>query len=142
MGKLIRYNLLDTAASMGTLIIGASFGLEAAAISRIAYGLIWIAIYARFMHDLVGFRWSRVLTTYLRSAIVAVATATPALVIYRTWRSPETLGWDGLFVAGIAGLCAWVLALVITRHPAVEDLAGIVRHAFAQILRKPATRAV
>ena len=138
MGKLIRYNLLDTAASMGTLIIGASLGLEAAAISRIAYGLIWIAIYARFMHDLIGFRWSRVLATYLRSAIVAAATAAPALVLYGTWREPEALGWDGLFLAGIAGLCAWVLALLVTRHPAVEDLAGMVRHALAQILRKPA----
>jgi O-antigen/teichoic acid export membrane protein len=141
MGRLIRYNLADTAASMATLLIGAQIGLEAAAISRLGYGLIWIAIYARFMHDLVGFRWSRLLTIYAKSTLVAVATAAPSLALYRYWRTPETLGWDGFVAAAAAGLCAWALALLATRHPALDDLVGMVRHATRQVRRKPATSA-
>jgi O-antigen/teichoic acid export membrane protein len=142
MRRLIRYNFVDTAASIGTLIIGASIGLEAAAMSRLAYGLIWIAIYARFMHGLVGFRWSRLFDIYARSALVTLATAAPSLAIYHYWRDPETLGWDGLFVAVAAGLCGWTLALLLTRHPALGDLIGMVRHALAPVLRKLAPRAV
>jgi O-antigen/teichoic acid export membrane protein len=141
MGRLIRYNLVDTAASMATLLIGAQIGLEAAAISRLAYGLVWIAIYARFMHDLVGFRWSRLLTIYAKSTLVAVAAAAPSLALYRYWRTPETLGWDGFVAAAAAGLCAWALALLATRHPALDDLVGMVRHATRQVRRKPATSA-
>jgi O-antigen/teichoic acid export membrane protein len=140
MRRLIRYNFIDTAASMGTLIIGASIGLEAAAMSRIAYGVIWIAIYARFMHDLVGFRWSRLFDIYARSALVTLATAAPSVAIYHYWRGPEALGWDGLLVAVAAGLCAWALALLATRHPALRDLAGMIRHAFAPVLRMLAPR--
>lgn len=138
MRRLIRYNLIDTAASIGTLIVGASIGLEAAAMSRIAYGLIWIMIYIRFMHSLVGFRWGRLIDIYARSAIVAAATAAPSLALYHYWRTPETLGWDGLLVAVAASLATWALALVLTRHPAIGDLVGMVRHALAAVLRKAA----
>jgi O-antigen/teichoic acid export membrane protein len=142
MRRLIGYNLVDTAASIGTLIVGASYGLEAAAISRIAYGLTWIAIYASFMKNLVGFSWKRLLDIYARSTVVALATVGPTLAIYRYWRPPETLGWDGFLAAVAAGLCGWGLSLLLTRHPALADLIGIVRHAFAQILRKPVPRVV
>jgi hypothetical protein len=141
MRRLIRYNFVDTAASMGTLLIGAHLGLEAAAMSRLAYGLIWIAIYARFMHGLVGFRWRRLIDIYARSAFVAAATAAPSLAIYRYWRGPEALGWDGLLAAVVSGLCCWALALALTRHPALEDLIGMVRHALAHVFRKPAPSA-
>jgi O-antigen/teichoic acid export membrane protein len=140
MRRLIRYNLLDTAASMGTLTIAAQYGLQAAAMSRLAYGLIWVLIYARFMHGLIGFRWRRLADIYVRSAVVAGATALPPLALCHYWRTPETLGWDGL-VAGVAsGLAAWVLALLATRHPALDDLLGMVRHALGAMARKPATR--
>jgi O-antigen/teichoic acid export membrane protein len=140
MRRLIGYNLLDTLASMGTLAIGASYGLEAAAMSRLGYGLLWIAIYARFMHGLVGFRWAKMLDIYARSLIVATATAAPSLAIYHYWRTPETLGWDGLPIAVATGLGGWALALLATRHPALGDLLGMARHAAAPVLRKFAPR--
>jgi O-antigen/teichoic acid export membrane protein len=141
MRRLIRYNLVDTAASMGTLIIGAHLGLQAAAISRVAYGLIWIAIYARFIQRLTGFSWRRMADIYARSAIVAAATALPAIALCRYWRTPETLGWDGLLAAVTASLTAWALALLLTRHPALDDLLGMFRHAFGQLVGKYAARA-
>ena len=134
MRRLIFYNLFDTAASIGTLIVGASIGLEAAAMSRVAYGLIWIVIYARFIHGLVGFRWSRLADIYARSAVVAVATAAPSLVIYRYWRTPETLGWDGLLAAVAAA--GW-LALLLTRHPALGDLLDMARPCWATCCASP-----
>jgi O-antigen/teichoic acid export membrane protein len=140
MRRLIVYNLFDTLASMGTLIIGASIGLEAAAISRLAYGLLWIAVYARFLHGLVGFRWARLFDIYARSLFVSLATAAPTLAIYHYWRTPETLGWDGLLAAVVSGLCGWVLALLATRHPALVDLIGMARHAATPVLRRIAPR--
>jgi O-antigen/teichoic acid export membrane protein len=141
MRRLIRYNLIDTAASIGTLVIGAHLGLEAAAMSRIAYGLIWIAVYARFLHGLVGFRWRRMADIYARSAVVAAATAAPSLALCRIWRTPETLGWDGLLLSVAASLTAWALSLLLVRHPGVRDLVGMARHALSPLFRKLAPRA-
>jgi O-antigen/teichoic acid export membrane protein len=138
MRRLIGYNLVDTAASMGTLAIGASIGLEAAAMSRIAYGLIWLVIYGRFMQRLVGFAWRRMADIYARSALVAAATAAPSAALAYGWRTPATLGWDGLLLSVSASLLAWTLALLLTRHPAVGDLLDMLRHALRQIFRKSA----
>jgi hypothetical protein len=104
--------------------------------SRLAYGLIWIAIYARFMHGIVGFRWRRLFDVYARSLVVALATVAPTLAIYRYWRTPETLEWDGFLIAVGGGLVAWAAALLLTRHPALGDLVGMLRHAAAPVLRR------
>ncbi|MBW8754465.1 MAG: oligosaccharide flippase family protein, partial [Sphingomonadales bacterium] len=140
MRRLIRYNFADTAASMATLLIGAHLGLEAAAMSRLVYGVIWIAIYARFMHGLVGFRWRRLIDVYARSVLVSAATAAPAFALSHCWRTPETLGWDGLLLSVAASLCAWALALLAVRHPGLNDLLGMVRHALGQLTRRSTPR--
>ena len=134
MRQLLWLNLADTALSVGTLAAGAMISVEAAAASRIAYGLGWFCLYALWMQSLVGFRWSAVLGIYIRSAGAALVTILPALYAIFVWRSPATLGFDGLVLAAAgSGLC-WLGAIAALRHPAREDLAGIAMHAIRPLL--------
>lgn len=126
--QLLCFNLADTALSVGTLVAGAMISVEAAAASRIAYGLGWVCLYAFWLQRLIGFRWSAVLSIYLRSALASAITVLPALYAVLVWRSPATLGFDGLVLASAAsGLC-WLGAIVALRHPARDDLAGMAMH--------------
>ncbi|WP_395330582.1 oligosaccharide flippase family protein [Novosphingobium sp. BL-8H] len=134
--RLFWFNLADTALSVGTLIVGATIGLEAAAGSRIVYGIGWVCIYAGWMHRLVGFRWRAMLRTYAASAGVALATALPALWAVTYWRDPATLGFVGLAAsAALGGLC-WGLAIVLLRHPARTDLAGMALHLIHPVMSR------
>ena len=139
--RLFWFNLADTALSVGTLIAGAAIGVDAAAASRIVYGLGWICIYAGWMHRLVGFRWPALLRTYASSAGVALASALPAFWAVTFWRRPDTLGLGGLVASAALGGLAWVLAITVLRHPARNDLAGMARHLVVPLLsRMPALR--
>lgn len=134
--RLFWFNLADTALSVGTLIAGAAIGVDAAAASRIVYGLGWVCIYAGWMHRLVGFRWRAVLRTYTSSAGVALATALPALWAVTYWRTPATLGFGGLVVSAVFGGLVWIVAIALLRHPARGDLAGMARHLAAPMLSR------
>lgn len=139
--RLFWFNLADTALSVGTLIAGAAIGVDAAAASRIVYGLGWICIYAGWMHRLVGFRWPALLRTYASSAGVALASALPAFWAVTFWRRSDTLGLGGLVASAALGGLAWVLAITVLRHPARNDLAGMARHLVMPLLsRMPALR--
>ncbi len=128
MKRVIRYNLLDTAAAIGSLVIFAFWGIHAAAVSRLVYGFLWVGIYARFMHGIVGFDWPRMLGIYARSACLAAATAAPALLSYWLWRSPAELGFSGMVaVSALGGVC-WLAMLNVVRHPAREELLSFIRH--------------
>lgn len=134
--RLFWFNLVDTALSVGTLIAGAAIGVEAAAASRIVYGLGWVCIYAGWMHRLVGFRWRAVLRTYLTSAVVALATVLPALWATTMWRDPATLGFSGLVLsASLGGLC-WATAILLLRHPARADLTGMALHIIRPVMSR------
>jgi len=126
--QLLWFNLLDTALSVGTLAAGAAIGVEAAAASRLVYGLGWFCLYAIWLQRLVGFRWSATLRIYAASTFVAIMTAAPALLAVTVWRSPATLGFLDLVVTGIASGITWIGAIWLLRHPAQEDLTGMAAH--------------
>jgi len=134
--QLLWFNLADTALSVGTLAAGAAIGVEAAAASRIVYGLGWIAIYAAWLQRMVGFRWAALLRIYAGSATVAAFTALPALYATHVWRTPGTLGFGGLVVAALASGLAWLAAVFVLRHPACEDLAATASHAAEPVLHR------
>lgn len=133
---LIWLNLIDTALSLGTLIAGAWWGVEAAAASRLAYVAGWYLLYAGWMHRLVGFRWPAMLAIYLRSALVTGVAVLPALWAMHEWRSPATLGFDGLVLTGLLCGAAWLAALFLLRHPARGEIEAMARHALAPLLRR------
>lgn len=133
---LIWLNLIDTALSLGTLIAGAWWGIEAAAASRLVYVSGWFLLYAGWMHRLVGFRWSAMLKVYLTSAAVTLVTVLPALWATHFWRSGATLGFDGLVLAGAMAGVAWIAALALLRHPARAEVEAMASHALAPLLRR------
>lgn len=130
---LLWFNLADTALSVGTLAAGAAIGVEAAAASRLVYGLGWFFLYAFWLQQMIGFRWRATVRVYASSILVAVATIAPALYAVTAWRSPATLGFVGLVVAGTASVVAWVAAIMLFRHPARDDIKGMAGHILTPI---------
>ncbi|MGF7156513.1 oligosaccharide flippase family protein [Novosphingobium gossypii] len=130
---LLWFNLADTALSVGTLAAGAAIGVEAAAASRLVYGVGWFFLYAIWLQRMIGFRWPAALRIYLSSAGVALITIVPAVLAVGVWRTPATLGFLGLVASGLASGVAWIGAIALLRHPAREDLAGMATHILAPI---------
>lgn len=126
--QLLYFNLADTVLSITTLAAGAAIGLQAAAASRIVYGLGWCCVYAFWLKGLIGFRWHAMLRIYAASLGVALVTILPALYAVMVWRSPATLGFAGFVLTSLGSGLAWLCAIVLLRHPAREDLAGMALH--------------
>lgn len=135
MRTLLALNLLDTAASITMLVLGAHYGLEWAAASRIAYGLLWFGIYARLMHGLARFRWRSMLLIYLQSAAVSLATALPLLIFYWQIGAPETLGFAALAAAAAMGVLCWLACMFLVRHPARHEVIGFLETAWSALPR-------
>lgn len=139
---LLYFNIADTILSVGTLAAGAAMGVQAAAASRIVYGLGWFALYAGWLQRLVGFRWSGMLRIFGSSALVAIVTVLPALWAVTIWRTPATLGFGPLVLTAIASGFAWIGAIVVLRHPAREDLIGMAMHIIAPVRARLRPRTV
>jgi O-antigen/teichoic acid export membrane protein len=139
--QLLWFNLADTVLAIATLAAGAMIGLEAAAASRIVWGLGWFTIYAAWLHRIVGFGWTRMIRIYLASAALAGVTALPAFAALYLWRTPQTLGLDGLVFASVGSGLAWLAAIFLLRHPARDDLVSMVTHALEPLRQRLRTRA-
>ncbi|KLE34709.1 hypothetical protein AAW00_11135 [Aurantiacibacter luteus] len=113
---------LDTAVSVVLLALAATVSLEAAAASRVAYGLAWLAIHAPFLHSVVGFRWSALLRVWAMSALATGAAVLPVALSYRLWAAPDEAGFVQVAAAVIAGILLWLVTLRQTRHPAYGEI--------------------
>ncbi len=138
--QLVYLNFVDTAISIGTLIIAAHYGILAAAVSRILYGLLWYATYAIFMHRLIRFRWSVMFTIYAKSLIVSVISAGPLLFTYHFWIPSHQIGFLQILPPLIVGGVLWFGSLFAVRHPARQEMVQIAdmllsQRAFAWIRR-------
>ncbi len=125
MNRLMALNMLDTALSIGLLAIGCLWGVEGAAASRIIYGLLWLCIYAGFMHRLVGFDARALLAIYAKSALVTLATIAPMGAIYLFVSPPAETGFGLLLLATVLGGMGWLGSLWLLRHPAMSELLGM-----------------
>jgi len=125
MRPLVSRCFLDTLASILLLMAGAFFGLEAAAASRVAYGIVWIAIFAGFLQRLIGFNWFAMLLMYARSGLATIAAVAPLLLIYAFWQKPSELGLGPMLVGIAFGVIGWLVALRLCRHPAIDEIKGI-----------------
>lgn len=134
--QLLYFNIADTALSVLTLAAGASIGVGAAAASRLVYGLGWFCLYAFWLQRLVGFRWRAALRVYGASLCVAVLTILPALGATMAWRTPATLGFLDLCLTGALSGIAWLGAIIVMRHPARDDLAGMAAHVLDPLRRR------
>lgn len=135
MRTLLQLNILDTAASLGLLLLASLWSLEWAAASRIGYGIAWFFIYARFMRKLVGFRWNRMGLLYLQSLAATAATVAPLLLVYWEWRSPAEMDLLTLGGCAAAGALCWLAAICAVRHPVREEVFAVLSSARALLLR-------
>ncbi len=125
LGKMrlaLRLNLLDTAASILLLLLAATVSIEAAALSRVAYALVWMMIYAPNQQRLLGYRWADLLIIYAKSGVAAAAAVLPLLASYRWYIAPAEMGFAMLLAHSAAGVMLWALALLAVKHPVLVHL--------------------
>ncbi|MXO94090.1 oligosaccharide flippase family protein [Erythrobacter arachoides] len=113
---------LDTAVSVVLLAVAATISLEAAAASRVAYGLAWLAIHAPFLHHVVGFRWRALARVWALSALATGAAVLPVWLSYQVWDTPSDAGFGQIALAVVAGIALWLAILRQTRHPAYAEM--------------------
>ena len=123
---LLRYNVIDTLASVALLVVGCRWGTEGAAASRLAYALVWYGIYARFMRGLIGFRFRDLLVIYAKSGCATVATVAPLLIAFRIL-PPGSIGFGLLAGCAAVGCVGWLVAMKLARHPNLAELDDVVR---------------
>lgn len=128
LNKLLAYNMLDTGLSLALLALGAWLGgVEGAAASRLVYAVLWLALYARFIHGLVRCDPARLFSIYLRSALATAAATAPLLLTYALWLGPGRIGAAPLLGASLAGAVCWLCSLALLRHPALGEILGMMR---------------
>ena len=128
INKLMIFNGVDTVISLSFLAAACQWGTEGAALSRIAYAVVWLMLYARFVQGLVQFDVRAMLMIFAKSAGVTLATLAPLAAFYALWQSPAQLGFWGLALASALGALGWLGAMFALRHPAVDDIMGLVAH--------------
>ena len=128
LNRLLAINAVDTVASIGLLAVFCHWGVAAAAGSRIVYGVVWVALYARFLDRLIGFDRRALFAIYGKSAAAALAALVPLAAVYVLWAGPATIALPVLIAAAGAGVVLWLAVLVALRHPALDDLLGIAEH--------------
>lgn len=121
---LLVLNIVETAVSIALLVAAGLWSLEAAAASRIVYGLVWWVTYAWMLRALIGLSWRDLLDVYLRGLIVSLATVAPLLLVYRFVAGPEAISFLWLAASALAGGLAWLAALFLVRHPARNEVSG------------------
>lgn len=124
MKLLLVVNVIETIVSILLLVVAGMVSLEAAAASRIVYGVIWWAIYAWMLRSLVGLRWRDLLDIYARGLAISLATVVPLLLVYEFIAGPESIDFLWLTGAALAGCLCWLLTLFLVRHPARHEVSG------------------
>ena len=126
MKLLLVINIIETIFSIVLLVVAGLWSLEAAAASRIVYGLFWWLVYAWMVRSLVKLRWRDLLDVYARSFVATIATVAPLLLVYEFVAGPATIPFLWLAAAAIAGCLCWLGALYLVRHPARHEVSGFV----------------
>ncbi|TYC91239.1 oligosaccharide flippase family protein [Novosphingobium sp. BW1] len=137
--RLVWVNLLDTVAAVAILTAGAWISLEAAAMSRIAYGFVWWAIYASYLSRLMAFPFTALLRVYLRSGACALAAVLPLMLAGWSGHGGAEMPFLQLLALSGLGVGLWLIALALTRHPAWGEVRAMLT-ALASPLRVPLGR--
>lgn len=118
---LVWVNLGDTLLTLALLATFCLWGLEAAALSRIAIGAVWFAIYIGFIKRLMDIPFSRLAAIYAQSALCAAAAGLPLALATWLGQGGAELGFLPLVGLSLAGVLCWLIALPLVRHPAWQE---------------------
>jgi O-antigen/teichoic acid export membrane protein len=125
LNQLLARNLIDTAMSVVLLAIGTHWGVEGAAGSRLVYGVLWFALYFRFMRRIVAFDLGGLMLIYLRSGLASMAALIPLALTYLLWAPPATITLAELGLTTVAGVGCWLVTLMALRHPVLDEMLGM-----------------
>ncbi len=128
LNKVLVLNIIDTVMSVLLLVAGCRWGALGAAASRFAYGIGWLMLYSRFLYGLLQYDVGALMRIYAKSAAATLAALAPLALTYWLWAGPATITLPVLALAVLVGVTLWLAALVVLRHPAVEDLFGLAAH--------------
>ena len=128
LNKLLVLYIIETILSLSLLAAGCHWGTQGAAASRLVYGVAWLVLYARFVHGLVEFNIRAMLAIYAKSAAASLAALAPLTLVYLFWAGPAQIGLLLLLAAVALGVALWAVTMVVLRHPALDDLLGLVAH--------------
>lgn len=142
MGGLVRRNLAETAASVLLVVVAAPFGLAWVAISRVVHGILWVAIYAPFLRDMLDLRWRDLGSVYARSLAATLAAVAPLLASYALWHGPSETGIVQAASMVATGIACWLVVLRATAHPLHAELVAMLREVTAALPMLRARRAL
>ncbi|MDE2406038.1 MAG: oligosaccharide flippase family protein [Sphingomonadales bacterium] len=125
IGTMQVLSAIDAMMSISLLAAGCHWGVEGAAASRLVYGVGSLVLYGRFMHGLIRFDAVALAGIYARSAAASLAAIAPLAAVYALWMSPATITLPVLVAAVAAGVACWFATLLLLRHPAVDDMLGL-----------------
>ncbi len=135
--RLIRCYFAEMAISVLLLAIAAPYGLAWMAISRIATGFAFVAIYAPLMREMLTFAWRDLTLVYLRSTAVTLAAILPAVALYRIWHVPAEAGFVQILCAAVLGALAWLAAMWLLRHPLLGEIVALARQLTGAVPGRP-----
>ncbi|MGH7185539.1 MAG: hypothetical protein ACREIB_04580, partial [Pseudomonadota bacterium] len=124
--QALRVAILSTCLYIASAGVGAHFGLLALSQSLLPAAALSSGLWLHAAKQHVGFKWTTLLGTLGKSAVVAVATAAVpvAVSLVLGWRSGDILTTLLVAIPGaVGGFCA---AAYFTRHPLREEISGAI----------------
>lgn len=137
MKPLMRRMVVDTVLSVILIAVTAPFGLIWVAASRVVHGLLYIAIYAPLMRDMLGMRWRDLASVTARSALATLAAVAPLLASYVLWAGPAQTGFVQASTMVAVGIMLWLATLHLTAHPLHDEIVDLGSSLLARMRRSP-----
>jgi O-antigen/teichoic acid export membrane protein len=106
---------------LGTILIGAHFSITGVAIGNIGYGFLNLLINAYYLRKATGITLAALLHAAKKSLAVTLLCAVPAAGVSCL---PMLAGHEFLLLGATlaAGAAAWGIAVILLRHPIVNEL--------------------
>jgi O-antigen/teichoic acid export membrane protein len=136
--SLLHRTVLETVTSVLLLAVAAPFGLIWVAVSRFAHGLVFIALYAPLMKEMLGLSWRALAVIYLRSLAVTAAAVAPVLISYEVWHPAAEAGPLQMLTTSALGAFFWLIALRIAGHPLFGEITGLLGEIIAGLRQRRA----
>ena len=135
LDRQMRIEIVRAVCMVGLFYVGATWGMQAAAASRMIEAAVTVALYAPHMRRMTGLGYRNFAAIYGRSLKLVAAALAPAAILM------QSAGWRHdvapLHLAGciVAGIVAWVAAAFFTAHPIADEIRKVAQAALAAAQR-------
>jgi len=128
--SIARVTVVSCLQSVILVALGATQGLAGVGLAMTAAAAVTATIWLRTTARLVGVPWASLLTTFRKSAVVALFAAVgPALALWQFGPYPSTI-LSPLLLGGGGGLLGFVASVMLSKHPLHEEFVVVWRRLF------------